>query len=126
MTDFRRYIILFITGAVGYCLIELLWRGRTHPSMALLGGICLIVIHAINSVFCTKSCAFRALLCAMAISLIEFTAGIILNVVLRLDVWDYSRQPLNIMGQVCPLYSMLWFFLSFVIIYIGGKIPFFR
>ena len=126
MTDYRRYIILFITGAVGYCLIELLWRGHTHPTMAILGGICLIVIRTINTIFLTKPYVFRAFLCAAAISIIEFAAGIIINMILHLNVWDYSRQPLNILGQVCPLYSLLWFFLSFGIIYIGGKVPFFR
>ena len=29
---------LFLVGAGGYCLLELLWRGRTHWTMALTGG----------------------------------------------------------------------------------------
>ena len=29
----------FLIGAVGYPLLELAWRGHTHPSMALAGGM---------------------------------------------------------------------------------------
>ena len=29
----------FLLGAVGYPLLELCWRGRTHPTMSLAGGI---------------------------------------------------------------------------------------
>ena len=31
--------MMFWIGAAGYPLIELWWRGRTHPSMALAGGL---------------------------------------------------------------------------------------
>ena len=33
-----------------------------------------------------------------------------------MNVWDYSGFPLNIMGQVCLLYSVLWGLLSIVAI----------
>ena len=29
----------------------------------------------------------------------------------RLGVWDYSRRKGNLLGQICPLYSALWFLL---------------
>ena len=34
-----KYLILFLTGAMVYGIIEILWRGRTHWTMAVLGGI---------------------------------------------------------------------------------------
>ena len=33
--------LLFLTGSWAYPAIEMLWRGETHSSMALAGGICL-------------------------------------------------------------------------------------
>lgn len=126
MTDCKRYLLIFLAGAVGYCLLEIIWRGRTHPSMAVVGGLCLVLIRMVNHRFFAKSYFSRALICALIISTVEFLSGILLNRVLKLDVWDYSRQPLNVLGQICPLYSVLWFFLSFGIIYFGNKIPFFR
>ena len=126
MTDLKRYILIFLTGAIGYCIIEILWRGFTHPSMAVVGGICLLLIRYINRRFSDRPYAFRAMLCSFGISLIELASGILLNMVLHLNVWDYSAQPLNLMGQICPLYSFLWFFLSLAVIYFGNKIPAFR
>ena len=35
---------------------------------------------------------------------------------MHMNVWDYSGFPLNIMGQVCLLYSVLWGLLSIVAI----------
>ena len=32
------YLMVFLLGGAGYCLIEVLWRGFTHWSMALAGG----------------------------------------------------------------------------------------
>ena len=46
------------------------------------------------------------------ITLLEFITGCILNLWLGLDVWSYSDMPLNIMGQICLPYMILWFLLS--------------
>lgn len=121
MTVFKDLCILFLFGAVGYCLIEILWRGHTHPSMAIVGGICFILIYIINKYLPDNSCVTKAILCALVISAIEFSAGILLNIVMQLDVWDYSKIPFNLMGQICLRYSVLWFFLSFGIIHIGNS-----
>jgi len=126
MTDLKHHFFIFLIGAAGYCILEVLWRGYTHPSMAVVGGLCHVLIHIINIHFLNKSYFFRALLCSVAISTVELFAGILLNLVLDLGVWDYSRQPLNILGQICPLYSVLWFFLSLGIIYFSKDfIPFY-
>ncbi len=118
MAIFKRHALIFLTGAVGYSLLELLWRGRTHPSMALLGGLCLLTIFFINGRFSHKSRPYRAFLCAAAITAAELLSGILLNLILHLSVWDYSRQPLHILGQICPLYSFLWFLLSLAVLYV--------
>ena len=39
--DSMRY---FLLGAIGYPLLELCWRGRTHPSMALAGGLTTLLL----------------------------------------------------------------------------------
>ena len=48
------------------------------------------------------------------ITVIEFISGFFLNIVYGLDVWDYHTLPFNLLGQICPLYSFLWFILSFI------------
>ena len=47
------------------------------------------------------------------ITLGEFLCGIFVNLWLGLNVWDYSRLPFNIMGQVCLIFTAAWVILSY-------------
>ena len=108
----KRGLVLFLVGGLSYNLIELCWRGRTHWSMTLLGGAC---FHMIGHIFARFACRSRMICCAfsaLAVTGAEFLFGCVVNRLLRWDVWDYSRMPVNILGQVCLLYSVLWGFLS--------------
>ncbi len=104
-----------VIGGLGYNLIELLWRGRTHWSMFLVGGACFHLIgqigHRIKAPLAAK-CG----LCALGITIVELVSGCILNLWLNLNVWDYSKMKYNIKGQVCLLYSVFWLVLSAVAI----------
>ena len=52
---------------------------------------------------------------------VELIVGCIVNLILKLEVWDYSNMPLNLLGQICPLYSLLWGFLTIPIVFLCGK-----
>lgn len=52
----------------------------------------------------------------MVITVLEFVFGLIFNIWLGMNIWDYSALPLNIMGQVCLPFTIVWFFLSAVAI----------
>ena len=52
----------------------------------------------------------------------EFITGYILNIQLGLGIWDYSNMRYNVMGQICPQFSIVWFFLSYAIVYIDDFI----
>ena len=108
----RRSLLLFLTGGIGYYAMEVLYRGYSHPSMALCGGICLVGIYRINSIFSRSSLLLRALMSALFITLTELICGLIVNLRMGLRVWDYSRMPCNLAGQICLPFSLLWFALS--------------
>ena len=55
----------------------------------------------------------RLLISSLIITILELGAGLILNVELGLNVWDYSSLKFNLIGQISLEYSILWFFLSF-------------
>ena len=99
----------FLTGAVGYPALELIVRGRTHWSMALAGVICLAGIHRINQRMHGKKLALRAAAGALLITTVEFAVGLMVNCALGWNVWDYSDRPLNLLGQVCPSFTGIWF-----------------
>ena len=115
-------ITLFGVGAIGYGLIEILWRGRTHPSMLLAGGISFLGLAKISARLKNRGLFIKALAGCGFITTVEYIFGIIFNVVLKRKVWDYSKMPLNIGGQVCALYSFFWLVLSFLFIPLSDKI----
>ena len=99
-------------GGFLYGLIEILYRGYTHVSMFLLGGICFLCIGAIRRTFLHAFTAQKMLLCAGVITLLEFLCGLLVNVRLGLGVWDYSSMPVNVLGQVCITYTAAWCLLA--------------
>ena len=109
----RKDSILFLTGSCAYPTLEMAWRGHTHYSMALAGGVCLCLIdHICCGMLEGRSLFTRCLAGSGLITGVELAAGIIVNQVMGLAVWDYSDMPMNIMGQVCLPYSVLWFGLT--------------
>lgn len=116
------YIFLFCVGGVGYGIIEILWRGYTHWTMMILGGISFLAIYYINIYFFDMGIILKAILGAAFITLAELVTGIIVNIVLKWDIWNYSKLPFNVKGQICLLYSVFWIALCFVLIPICNAI----
>lgn len=106
-------ISLFLIGGLLYYFIEVLYRGYSHYSMFFVGGICFFLIGLLNE-FYTWDTAFvsQMFLSSIIITIVEFISGCILNIWLGLNVWSYYHMPYNLLGQVCLLFSILWFFLS--------------
>lgn len=109
-------VILFVIFGLLYCGLEILWRGYTHPSMFVVGGICCLLVGLINEITPNMSMWLQCLLSAIIITIIEFLSGCILNLWLNLGVWNYTNMPFNLLGQVCLPFSIAWFFLSYVAI----------
>lgn len=110
---FLKYSLLFLIGGFAYGGIEILFRGYSHISMLAAGGICFILIGLINEVYSWEiSFVSQMVISSFIITAVEFIFGLIVNVWLGLNVWDYSDQPYNLMGQTCILFSIIWFFLS--------------
>ena len=107
-----KYPFLFLVGGSAYYGIEILYRGRSHWSMAICGGLCLVAIYLENRLFSSMSIFLRAALCALTITLVEFVAGCILNLWLGWQIWSYHTLPLNLLGQIAPLFTFFWFLLS--------------
>lgn len=111
-----RFLFVFLVGALGYGLVEMAWRGRTHPTMLFAGGLCFALIGATAKRMRGYSIIATAGVCALIITAVELAFGMEFNLVLGMGVWDYSRVPLNLMGQICPWYSLLWWGLSVTVI----------
>lgn len=112
-----KHATLFATGGSIYYGVEVLWRGYSHWTMAVLGGLCFLLVGAINEVLTWDTPLWRqALYGAVIITALELAAGVILNLALGLDIWDYSSMPCNFLGQICLPYFLLWIPLSILAI----------
>lgn len=112
-----KMVVLLLIGGTTYFGIEMLWRGYSHWTMTLVGGICFVLIGAINE-YIPWDMGFidQALLGAIIVTAVEFISGLILNVWLGLGIWDYSSLPMNVMGQICLSFFFAWIALSGVAI----------
>lgn len=109
MRKLYKYMTLLLIGGGLYVLVELIWRGRSHWSMFLLGGICFVCIGLINEIIPWDMPLWQQILIgACIVTALEFLTGCIVNLWLGWDVWDYSGLPGNIMGQICPQFFLLW------------------
>ncbi len=112
-----KYTFLFITGGFSYGIIENFSRGFSHISMFIAGGICFILIGLLNEVYSWKMALIsQMVISSLIITSVEFISGIIVNLWLGQNVWDYSKMPYNFLGQICLLYTVIWFFLSLLAI----------
>lgn len=109
-----KYLILLAIGGTVYCGIEILVRGFTHWTMFLVGGICFILIGIINEITPKMPLVRQMLLSAVIITVAEFVSGCILNIWLDLDIWNYSNETFNLLGQISLKHTIYWFLLSCV------------
>ena len=108
-----RPLVLIAIGGLIYYMIEMVYRGYSHWTMFLVGGLCFWMIGLINEIIPWEMSFWKqCLIGALIVTAIEFVSGCIINLWLGWNVWDYSEMPLNIMGQVCLPFSIAWVFIS--------------
>lgn len=99
-----KYGVFFCLGGLGYVGLELLWRGRSHISMFVAGGVCFLLLGQFSQA--PWSLPVKSLTGAGAITSVELLAGLLVNS--HYTVWDYRAMPLNLWGQICLPFSLLW------------------
>lgn len=103
-TKLNKFLTLFTVGGSLYFIIEFLFKtfisgGMIHWSMFLLGGLCFILIGEINEVIPWEmSIIKQGAIGAAIVTSLEFVFGVILNLVLKLGIWDYSNITFQYIG----------------------------
>ena len=113
----KKYILqpLFLIsfGGMAYFNFEILFRGYSHISMIICGGLCFYTIGLLNEgKNWHPSFLFQMILGSLIIITYEYLTGVIVNIYLNLHVWDYSKVPFNYRGQICIPFLIIWFFVT--------------
>lgn len=118
-----KHVVLFVVFGLIYYGIEIWARGYSHIAMIAVGGICGVIVGLINEgLDFDMPLLWQMFIGAFCITVIEFVSGLILNVWLGLNIWDYSLKPFNLLGIVCLENSVYWYFLSGVAIIVDDFI----
>ena len=132
--------LFFLGGSIGW-LIELFFRRffsqkrwvnpgfLTGPMLPLYGfGLVGFYVFANFIPFSslpwpTWACQLLAVFVAgLAMTLIEYIAGLIFIKGLKVKLWDYSSRPGNIQGIICPLFSFFWLVIGAFYIYLANPL----
>ena len=115
---------LFVIGSLLGWLIELFFRRfvsqkkwvnpgfLTGPYLPIYGfGV--VVLYLMSSLNLpidndVANAIIKVLLIGVGMTLIEFVAGLIFIKGCNVKLWDYSDRKGNIMGIICPTFSLIW------------------
>ena len=115
---------LFVIGSLIGWIIELFFRRfvsqkkwmnpgfLTGPYLPIYGfGV--LVLYAVSNIPLgitnqIVDIIVRILIIGVAMTVVEFIAGLIFIKGLKVKLWDYSKRKGNIMGIICPSFSLIW------------------
>ena len=117
LTVFSLVGILYVFIEVGFTAIEkaqLSLIGQSSLWMMLVGGLMGVVLGKLNSFdsFMKRNHFVNILIGATAITLMELISGIVLNIWLGFNIWDYSESSINFLGQIDLLHSICWILIT--------------
>lgn len=121
MKKLSEYLLLWAVGGCIYYLTEFLFRGFSHWTMFVLGGICLDFFTVQGRMVNWEDPMWRQILrCVIFVVSMEFISGIILNKWMNLGIWDYSGLPFQLFGQICLPFAIIFSGFCAVGILLGG------
>ena len=121
MFSFKELFFVYFLGSFLYSVIEVLFRGYTHWTMALTGGACFLLFYIMNFTL-NVGLISKCFLASFIITAFEFIVGYFVNIVFKLNVWSYAGIPYNYLGQICLLYSGIWFLFGIPMTFLSNYI----
>ncbi len=98
MKRLSEYLFLGTLGGILYYSFEMLFRGFSHWSMFVLGGICFLFFAQQGLWTEWEAPLWKQVgWCVLFVTAAEFITGIIVNKLMGWHVWDYTSQPFQIM-----------------------------
>lgn len=121
MKRLSEYLFLWAVGGCLYYSFEIIFRGFSHWTMFVLGGICLVFFSVQGQmVKWSEPLWIQILRGIIFVTSMEFITGMIVNKWLGLAVWDYSDMPMQLFGQICLPFMVIFSGLCAVGILLSG------
>lgn len=112
-----KIVALFLIYGSIYYTLEVLYRGYSHISMFILSGVLGVAIGLINEITPKINIWLETLIGTIIATIGEGVTGIIVNIILHLNVWDYSNLPFTFFyGQCNLIFCLIWFILTYIVI----------
>lgn len=123
----NKSILLFLVGYCTYISIEVTYRNISYPIMGICGGLAILLLDKINdNISWNVDLCLQGLCGSALITFFELIIGeIALHTSLLPVMWDYSNVPLNFDGVICLPFSIVWFFLSILAIFLADAINYY-
>lgn len=116
------YVFLWTVGGAIYYSFEMIFRGFSHWSMFVLGGLCFLFFWL--QAHWTKwndAMWIQVVRCTIFVVACEFITGIIVNKWMKWHVWDYSDQPYQLFGQICLPFATIFSGMCAIGIILSGR-----
>ena len=125
MKKLSEYLFFWALGGCIYYVFEIIFRGFSHWSMFILGGICFLFFYIQGSLLHWEDPLWKQVLrCIVFVTAMDFITGIIVNKWLHMSVWDYSGLPMQLFGQICLPFMIIFSGLCLMGIYISGYLSY--
>lgn len=123
--QFHHIFFYFILYAfLGWC-VEVLYASKNKGEFVnrgfLNGPFC--PVYGFGAIFLIlivkpfeKNILFLIIACLFFPSFIEYITGYILEKLFNTSWWDYSKTKFNLHGRICLKFSIIWFFVSLLLI----------
>ena len=111
MKRLGKTLILWVLTGMCYSQAELFARGFTYLPMTFIGGAAITLVGQVSRRRDAPELKMWQL-CALGMLIIldtEYVSGCFFNLYLRMDLWSYSGDMLNLNGQICLRNAALWF-----------------
>lgn len=117
---FQELTITFLLGCIAYPCLEIAFRGHSHWTMSLTGGLCFALLYDIQRRMPHLPFWQKAMAGAFIITAAELSAGTVVNLWLGWAVWDYSGLRFHYLGQISFAFAALWYLLSSLFFAVAG------
>lgn len=120
------YIVFFAVYSFSGWVIEVIYRsskqnhlinaGLMHGPFVPIYGLGAFIIIGLENVLDPIHIMGRLAIYFLLLSVLEYSAGFLLEKIFKLKLWDYSDHKLNLHGRVCLLFSVFWAGFAYIFI----------